>query len=88
MPARVVLNFLSRPRLEVAADGRVLEHEADERGRILVQAPAGAGRLTLGYDGGWGRGLYYGVVLALVALALLVVALRLDPAYRPRPPEA
>jgi hypothetical protein len=80
-PRPVVLNFLWRPGLEVAADGAALGLGRDRWGRVVVEAPPGARRLELGYDGGWGQGLYYGAVLALVALALLVVTLRLDPAF-------
>lgn len=81
-PRRAVLNFLWRPGLEASADGAPLAHAADAAGRVLVTVPAGARELRLGHSFGWGRGLYYGLVLGLVALALLVLLLRFGPADR------
>lgn len=84
-PRRVVLNFLKRPASRLSADGAPLALESDAWGRVVAEVPAGTRRLVLDHGAGWGRGLYAGVVLVLVALALLVVAVRRDPDFFPAP---
>jgi len=81
-PRRVVLNFLRRPGSVLSGDGEALAIEADAWGRIVAEVPAGVRRLRLDHAGGWGRGLYHGLVLLLVALAVQVVAVRRDPAFQ------
>lgn len=81
----VVLNFLRRPDSTLSGDGEALGLDTDAWGRIVAKVPAGVKKLHLDHGGGWGRGLYYGIVLLLVALAVQVVAVHRDPAFfRPR----
>jgi hypothetical protein len=85
---QVVLNFVLRPGLEVSAGGTSLPLQADAWGRAVAEVPAGSRELRVGYALGWGRGLYYGIVLALAALALLVLLLRFGPDDFPAEPLA
>ncbi len=75
----VVLNFLRRPGSHVSADGETLDVGTDAWGRVRVEVPPGAQSVVLGHDGGWGRGLFFAVVLILVGTAIAVVALARDP---------
>jgi hypothetical protein len=80
----IVLNFLHRPGTVLEAAGAPLDTTADAWGRITAEVAPGVAVLRLGYDGGWGRGLYFGIVLVLMATAIMVVAVARDPSFAGR----
>jgi len=68
--AWVVVNFLHYPEMAASVDGQTIPCQADYWGRMVVQVPQGANRLTIRYEPPWGIGVMMGVAPAIVGLGV------------------
>jgi hypothetical protein len=65
-----VVNILAWPDFKATADGKPIEFQPDDWGRMRLEIPAGTTTLEARYAPPWGKGFLVAAVVLVVALAL------------------
>jgi len=80
---QVVVNVLGWPRFQVYADGKPVSWAPDEWGRILASVPANTKRLEAFYEPPWGKGIMFGMFLAVFCCGMVFVLAWSERKYPP-----